>query len=630
MSIIKHIKIENASYKMDNENFHERLNDLKRVNIFVGANNSGKSRFMRSLFFNDGISLKFLPNEELLTEYLDKSNEFKSYENSIINPYSAEKQKAYDEIKKALREIDYIEESVTPLPELVKLYRTSVINANPNHERYLKPYLEYFERFFSNLDFNNNLFKYEFYKMYLPSLRGLIPISLSEDDNIKKDIYAERVKIDYFSNDADIMTDITNFLATNIDSENEILLEEFVENYIFPKNSILSGQKFYDYVKNYLLGDLEQREMIRDYEIYLSETFFDNKKVVLIPKVNDDVLSVRIDEEEYKIYDLGEGIQSIILITLPLFLYLKKSKEANTNVLVFIEEPEVGLHPKLQRILIETLLDERFDNYQFFFTTHSNHFIDMLVEKKDISVYLFEKGEGSEENSTPNFNIKYVDSEYWDVLEKLGALPSSTLMSNCTILVEGITDMIHFQSYLDLYQNQLPRDEPQFKNGVHYSFLIAGGSEYKNNIKILTNLQKEKMCFISDYDNEQINTDREKFFDKCHLHYRYTLNCTEVENLVSKPVIINMLKNTYGLKIEDIDENFNETEYFDSENFYEFIVKNVILSDLPEKFARGKNDLKNPICRSEGYCINNYNQLTDEAKNVAQFIYEFINQNNYN
>lgn len=635
MSIIKHIKIENSSYKMDDEAFIDRLNDLSMVNIFIGANNSGKSRFMRSLFYNNGISLKFLPNDDLLDEYSSNSNEFKSYKNSIINSYSAEKQKAYDDIKKALREIYYIEESVTPLPELVRLYRTSVINASPSHEHYLKPFSDYFEEFFPNLEFNDNLFKYDFYKIYLPSLRGLVPISLSEVDSnhqIIKDFYAERVKKDYFPKDSDILVDIADFLVNDVsdfDSDEPISLEELAGNHIFPNNSIISGQRFYEYVQNYLLGDLEQREMIRDYEIYLSETFFDNKKVVLIPKVNDDVLTVRIDEEEYKIYDLGEGIQSIILITLPLFLYLEKSKEVNTNVLVFIEEPEVGLHPRLQRVLIETLLDERFENFQFFFTTHSNHFIDRVVEKNDISVYLFEKQEVNEENSTPNFNIKHVDSEYWDVLEELGALPSSVLMSNCTILVEGMTDRTHFQLYLDLYQNQLPPNEPRFKSGIHYSFLIAGGSEYKNTIKRLNDLQKEKFCFICDYDNEQKNAERENFFEKYPLKHQYTLNCTEVENLVSKAVIINMLKNNYSFKNEDIDEDFNENEYFESNNFYDFIVDKVISSELPEKFARGKNDLKKPICRSEKHCIHDYNELTNEAKNVAQFIYEFIKMNNY-
>ena len=121
--------------------------------------------------------------------------------------------------------------------------------------------------------------------------------------------------------------------------------------------------QFYENVKNYLLGDLEQRKIISDYEKYLSKTFFDNEPVVIIPKINDDVLTVRIGEEEYKIYELGDGIQSIILITFPLFLYLDKAK--STSILVFIEEPEVGLHPKLQRKLIKTLLDDKFENYQF-------------------------------------------------------------------------------------------------------------------------------------------------------------------------------------------------------------------------------------------------------------------------
>lgn len=39
------------------------------------------------------------------------------------------------------------------------------------------------------------------------------------------------------------------------------------------KNAIIAGQKFYEYVRNYLLGDLNQRNIINQYETYLSETF---------------------------------------------------------------------------------------------------------------------------------------------------------------------------------------------------------------------------------------------------------------------------------------------------------------------------------------------------------------------
>ncbi|WPA86236.1 hypothetical protein [Bacillus cereus] len=56
---------------------NKKMNNLSKVNIFVGANNSGKSRMLRELFQEDG--LKFIPadvdiNEinNIITEYKEK------------------------------------------------------------------------------------------------------------------------------------------------------------------------------------------------------------------------------------------------------------------------------------------------------------------------------------------------------------------------------------------------------------------------------------------------------------------------------------------------------------------------------------------------------------------------------
>lgn len=50
---IKHLKIEKEGYITINSELDKRLENLSKVNIFIGANNSGKSRFMRSLFYED-------------------------------------------------------------------------------------------------------------------------------------------------------------------------------------------------------------------------------------------------------------------------------------------------------------------------------------------------------------------------------------------------------------------------------------------------------------------------------------------------------------------------------------------------------------------------------------------------
>ena len=610
---IKHLKIKKQEYNFVKS--EDKLENLSKINIFIGTNNSGKSRFMRSLFYMGNNKLDFIPTEEKYNYFIKQTTKFKEFINENKNKSFIQAQAdALNIINKNIKDSPtYLTESKPHYAELINIYK-NIERKPPSYNTYLHFCDEIFNEYFNELKFDTNTFNYNFHKIYIPSLRGLIPLIPKEyaPENTPTDIYAERTKQDYFESKSKILTDITDFLN-----------EESPE----PKNAIITGMQFYDYVKNYLLGDLDQREMIRDYEKYLSETFFDKKDVVLIPKVNDDVLTVKIGEEEYKIYNLGDGIQSIILITLPLFLYLKKSQEENTAVLVFIEEPEVGLHPKLQRKLINTFLDERFENFQFFFTTHSNHFIDQTLIDENVSVYLFDKMNFNNENTSPKFNIKHVDSEYLDVIKKLGVMPSSTLMANCIILVEGVTDLNHFQTYLNMYQDEIFEKQFKYEYGIHYSFLIAGGDEYKNTIKNLNETQKEKLLFISDYDDENKDNKKHEFFEENSFKNYHILDVIEVENLVSKSIILKTLENIPKRDKIDINRNFTQIDYTQSDNFYEFIVNTIFNGEKPKSLVKEKK-LKKRICEIEKEYTQLYGELTPEAKDVAKIIYEFIKLNN--
>lgn len=610
---IKHLKIKKQEYNFVKS--EDKLENLSKINIFIGTNNTGKSRFMRSLFYMGNNKLDFIPTEEKYNYFIKQTTKFKEFINENKNKSFRQAQAdALNIINKNIKDSPtYLTESKPHYAELINIYK-NIERKPPSYNTYLHFCDEIFNEYFNELKFDTNTFNYNFHKIYIPSLRGLIPLIPKEyaPENTPTDIYAERTKQDYFESKSKILTDITDFLN-----------EESPE----PKNAIITGMQFYDYVKNYLLGDLDQREMIRDYEKYLSETFFDKKDVVLIPKVNDDVLTVKIGEEEYKIYNLGDGIQSIILITLPLFLYLKKSQEENTAVLVFIEEPEVGLHPKLQRKLINTFLDERFENFQFFFTTHSNHFIDQTLIDENVSVYLFDKMNFNNENTSPKFNIKHVDSEYLDVIKKLGVMPSSTLMANCIILVEGVTDLNHFQTYLNMYQDEIFEKQFKYEYGIHYSFLIAGGDEYKNTIKNLNETQKEKLLFISDYDDENKDNKKHEFFEENSFKNYHILDVIEVENLVSKSIILKTLENIPKRDKIDINRNFTQIDYTQSDNFYEFIVNTIFNGEKPKSLVKEKK-LKKRICEIEKEYTQLYGELTPEAKEVAKIIYEFIKLNN--
>lgn len=612
MTSVKYLKIEHYSYNMIESDFTDRLDNLSKINIFVGANNSGKSRFMRSIFFN-GLKLKFLPNDELFEYYVSQSNKFKLDENkpSLYDP--REKREAYGQIEKSLKEIEYVEESETPLQDLIDLY---YIHKSNSYYKVSPTFNKYFDEYFEELEFNKDLFNYNFHKIYIPSLRSLIPLIPKQHphtDYTHYDFYAERIKQDYFDNNKNILTDVNDFLSNYTDKSS---------------NAIITGIQFYEYIKNYLLGDLEQRNMIRDYENYLSETFFDNEDVVIIPKVNDDVLTVKIGKEEYKIYELGDGIQSIILITLPLFLYLDKSYEKNTNVLVFIEEPEVGLHPRLQRVLIETLLDERFENYQFFFTTHSNHFIDKILEEEDISIYLFEKMQSSK--SIPKFNIKSINSNTSSALEQLGALPSSLLLNNCTILVEGSYDIIHYENYLKLYQdylNEKDQNTKRYSKEIHYKFLRGGGkNELKRTIRELKDGEKERTFLILDFDNEEEKEKYESAFERWNYEKFKILDVIEVENLISKDTLLKILNDMPEIRKLGINEDFNEIDYQKSD-FREFLIEHIIMNEIPDDFL-SKNSLKKRFAKKEKYFLNSFDELSEPAKDISKMLYDFIDKNN--
>ena len=621
MKIIKDLKINDASYKFLDED-DKKLCGLSRVNIFVGKNNSGKSRFLRSIFYNnDNLKLEFVPDDNKFNEYLTRLYMLEHDLNSQKDRHGSSRDfnTKYKKIKECMNLNEYVIESESHCKSLNELYINYRIR--PRDNSYL---VDTFNKYFddSKIFLDNNLFQYDFYKVYIPSLRGLLPFIPEQQindsngdwysiyDYVEEDVFAQRVKLDYFGENANIITDIKDsFYRMN------------------SNNSIITGHYFYKYVQEFLLGDLEQREIIKNYQEYLSNNFFQGEDVALIPKLDDDVLTIKIgNEKEQKIYNLGDGIQSIILITLPLFLYLNKANEINTNILVFIEEPEHGLHPSLQRKLLETFLDDRFENYQFFFTTHSNHFIDRTFEDKDISIYSFDKYVDSDENSNLNFNIEKVSFKHLPTLQKLGALPSSVLMSNCTILVEGPTDINHFDLYLKLFMDQLPENKYRFKRDIDYSFLIAGGDAYRRTLKDLNEIEKQRIFFISDYDDEKKNQSKLKLFEECRYTNFYILDVLEVENLISKDILLKILENSKFFKNFEINSEFEWEDYTKS-NFYDFIKDNIVIGEKDDGFISDKK-MKKLLSDKENEYVDSYDDLSNEAKQSAEKIYEFIEFNN--
>ena len=104
-----------------------------------------------------------------------------------------------------------------------------------------------------------------------------------------------------------------------------------------------------------------QKNYREDYRISIKATSNIDKSYTLSTKIFDPMLETDID-----LSNVGAGVRSIYILSL-----LQSYQEMMQNRYIFIiEEPELYLHPELQKSMVKTLYNISYNN-QVIFTTHS-------------------------------------------------------------------------------------------------------------------------------------------------------------------------------------------------------------------------------------------------------------------
>lgn len=545
-------------YSSDNElPEYDKIIEIKRLNFFIGKNNSGKSRFLRKLFIdkNDirdySVTYDFNPSE-----LVQRTNDIEGNNYTYILPEPLNSNMENHAQLKFVRQ--QILELATPF-FLIGAHERKIreILNNLLDFSYTADHLRYFEKLFNNSDLqeifdffglnkdgDQNIIRYKF---YIPTLRGMRPTTPIQEKNSNQDSnpYSNRTIFDYFS----YIKEIENEVERKIEIE-----------------KIITGENLYKILSQLLFGEPEDRLKVRLFEKKLSEYFFDGEKITLIPRHGKDVIHIQIGKDkQLPIYELADGLQQLIILTFNAYIY-RRDNDVKVDMF-FIEEPELHMHPGMLRQLMNFYLNET--PHYYFFTTHSNHLLDMVDESDEVIIQKFTK------KPDGKFQINHCDKDR-DLLAALGVKPSSVYLANCTIWVEGITDRLYIAKYMQKYLEELEANDTdfyikylRFMPNYHYAFVeYAGGNiAYWSFDEVATDQEEDRglsakciasdMLLIVDGDNDgkadRVKTLVRELGDKSF----HIFECKEIENTLPANIIIATAKDKFSRMKADTTDGFD-------------------------------------------------------------------------
>ncbi len=261
-------------------------------------------------------------------------------------------------------------------------------------------------------------------------------------------------------------------------------------------------------------SDRNDNKLIKDFQQQFAEFIGMDEVELSVASDNTGKLNIQLNRGNIiPIEKLGTGVAECLIILLTAKIADRATPQINV---VLLEEPELHLHPTLQKKLITSL---RSYGIQLICTTHSPTVLNVFATDGNAKTFRVSHSSNNGVSSIP----ASCKRDLLDVLADIGSNPSDVLLADKVLWVEGSHDVAPYRAWLSkcptLGNQNIAVVRLEASSAASPTFDFEELKRLNPNLQIILDSEKTSAAGVPHENRVRVKAACDSAGIKCHLTY---------------------------------------------------------------------------------------------------------------